>query len=857
MLLQTLPNWATETTLKDIVVDQGRDLDRNLAEVNKIVKNLGLKEIITDVDGIVKDTRARNDKFIRNMDKVGREFQQGVSGMNRVTDPLAGFSEVAGFAGKGFSAAGNAVDYFTNFMGRRVAAVGNIFGATSRGAGAGIQGMAAFSGALAPLMMEQEKNVRQLIEFGAVFDDGLRGATEMRKESAQMGMSIEEMTKSAEGMRTMLANIGPDIGQSTKGFFDFTGHLAANSRNDRGFNQFGLIATEFQKAMGDTATMLFSIGELETLNAQTKRRIADTFMATQALALGVAELSGLNREQLINSGLSAENNINIQGALLRQNEYLTNKYGDESVLQIKQNADYLSQLFGSMLPQLGSGTEEVMTTFIQRLNVTDNVEQAITPELQQIFALGDENMANAYKTLLEDALTGNIDRTEVTKRFRDLVNLTKDLPFAPPVNDQDFEAFNRLVNEANVVSDSFTTATDAEIDNKIESAGDKVEEADDAMEAIESTKAALRTLQHQVVPGYETLGGLFGGAKEGLADFRDMLIDMGIIDERTSTSVDELIGPITPGEGFTPGATPELSGYGGALDGNFGIGGGFSDESYSPTVPSNVSNASSTRTVTSADADEGIGEDRIVYKNQGATRNKELSTALFTVLNNAAMVTDPNMAIHITSGGQDRKGEGSRRTGSTRHDDGNAADLEVHVSGERLPITDPLHLSFIRNAFALGAKGGSADHDYMGSYRTHLDIIGTSSGGTKRWNFTPAFAQAQDEGLALAADPNNEVVQALRVLQQQEKETQEVESQVTTPNIQTVQPDNTRVQELQQEIQTLKDRNTEIESSRALSRRKSGERNQNTARIATLARELADITRSMQNESIVADGVNP
>ena len=90
------------------------------------------------------------------------------------------------------------------------------------------------------------------------------------------------------------------------------------------------------------------------------------------------------------------------------------------------------------------------------------------------------------------------------------------------------------------------------------------------------------------------------------------------------------------------------------------------------------------------------------------------------------MVTDPNLAVHITSGGQDKKGEGSRRTGSTRHDDGNAADLELHLAGKKLPINDPMFLSYVRNAFALGAKGGSADHDYMGSYRAP-DIAGTSA----------------------------------------------------------------------------------------------------------------------------------
>ena len=60
-----------------------------------------------------------------------------------------------------------------------------------------------------------------------------------------------------------------------------------------------------------------------------------------------------------------------------------------------------------------------MANFITRLNVTDNVEQSATPELQNIMAMGDEKFGLAYTTLVEDALTGKIDRKEITKRFRD------------------------------------------------------------------------------------------------------------------------------------------------------------------------------------------------------------------------------------------------------------------------------------------------------------------------------------------------------------------------------------------------------------------------------------------------------
>jgi hypothetical protein len=44
--------------------------------------------------------------------------------------------------------------------------------------------------------------------------------------------------------------------------------------------------------------------------------------------------------------------------------------------------------------------------------------------------------------------------------------------------------------------------------------------------------------------------------------------------------------------------------------------------------------------------------------------------------------------IQINSGGQDAVGEGNRRTGSTRHDRGRAADLQCVVEGTTLTFTD-------------------------------------------------------------------------------------------------------------------------------------------------------------------------
>jgi hypothetical protein len=85
--------------------------------------------------------------------------------------------------------------------------------------------------------------------------------------------------------------------------------------------------------------------------------------------------------------------------------------------------------------------------------------------------------------------------------------------------------------------------------------------------------------------------------------------------------------------------------------------------------------------------------------------------------------------INITSGGQDALGEGTRRTGSTRHDRGRAADLQLVRNGTTLTFTDeaahPVVVAFVTAAAAAGAIGIGAGVAYMGPRTIHVGF-GTS-----------------------------------------------------------------------------------------------------------------------------------
>lgn len=92
-------------------------------------------------------------------------------------------------------------------------------------------------------------------------------------------------------------------------------------------------------------------------------------------------------------------------------------------------------------------------------------------------------------------------------------------------------------------------------------------------------------------------------------------------------------------------------------------------------------------------------DDNVIYLfHQGTIRNRPVDPELMQTLSHIVKTKLPaGTIINVTSGGQDAKGEGTNRTGSTRHDvdehgHGQAVDLFLSVNGEKvLPGSHPEH----------------------------------------------------------------------------------------------------------------------------------------------------------------------
>lgn len=109
------------------------------------------------------------------------------------------------------------------------------------------------------------------------------------------------------------------------------------------------------------------------------------------------------------------------------------------------------------------------------------------------------------------------------------------------------------------------------------------------------------------------------------------------------------------------------------------------------------------------------------YSNQGATRSQPINSKLEQSL---SFLPDLGVTMQVFSGGQPDAAEGGARTGSVRHDNGNAADAFFFKDGRKLdwnnPQDRPIFEEIVKRGKAAGITGFGAGDGYMQPGSMHI-----------------------------------------------------------------------------------------------------------------------------------------
>lgn len=140
--------------------------------------------------------------------------------------------------------------------------------------------------------------------------------------------------------------------------------------------------------------------------------------------------------------------------------------------------------------------------------------------------------------------------------------------------------------------------------------------------------------------------------------------------------------------------------------------------------------------------------DFIRYANENAIRSQPLNDKLVSAL---SYLPKMGVTMEVFSGGQAAKGSGGKRTGSVRHDHGNAADVFFYKDGKKLdwanPQDRPIFEEIVRRGRQAGITGFGAGDGYMRPGSMHLGfgneaVWGAGGDGEN----APAWLRAAFEG---------------------------------------------------------------------------------------------------------------
>jgi hypothetical protein len=491
-MLGNVPAWATEATLEAITSHKKSD-------------NVKIKHAFKQMTGLefkFDEIKSKIDKASQSFDGA-KKLAKGVQsttdklfGMSaRDVDPLKGTTDIMKMVA---SAVDGVVGVATKFTSKIPYVGGAITGALKGVAGVGV--VAAGTAAIyATILMEQEKSLRTIIDYGMVVDD-LSQFTTMRDSVAAVGMSMQEMAKMLHGNKAMLANLPGDLVSATTDFIKFAGTVEESKE----IGSFGYNVEQQTVRLLEETKLMYMSGQLEQFGQIQKDKIRKNFESSSTMTTFLANKFGDQRSSLLALRSEALTNVDFMSAIARNGEYLAEKYGENAEANVKASSASMKMLFTKVLgPEFGAQSEQVFNRFIKDINIDANVLNDMPAEMiDQLNSMGPEVMAN-FKNIMEKAGTGQLTENQTVMAVH---KLTKSIANAEPRfgDDPIVQRANELIANARVAPEAFLDMTESTLTAGLSSVKELTKNASGTIESIDNSRIAFRTIITTMEPGYTT-----------------------------------------------------------------------------------------------------------------------------------------------------------------------------------------------------------------------------------------------------------------------------------------------------------------------------------------------------------------
>ena len=505
-LLSNLPSWASEETLDSIA-------SINPASYNQAIQ--AMRKLGVQLDPM--ETKRSSDKLKKEVSKTLKAVKQGEKAVSetlrtfdRDLDPLDSIISMQKIAADAVDGVAGAVSDLAG----NVPALGKMAQGVLSGARLGMAAAVGATAFFAKVLTEQEKSMRAMIDLGLVPED-LRIYDTIRQQAALTGMSFGELTAQFAQYKDMLVNTGGDFSRNAREVSQVIANVQSNSRvlGDMGYTTEQLSARFLEEA-----DLLYKLGQIESVNTVTQRRINENLRSSSEMATVMASLTGDSREAMLAARSEALKDVNFRLALHQNEAFLIENFGEGSVDRITEAQSIIKTAFESAVPGIGDLVADLLPNTVRNIQYDRTSVNDASDELKNILKFLPGDVQRQFFDIFDRAAVGDITDNEIVAAVG---TIAQGFSTAPTTfsNSADAVKFREMQATATLSLTSIKDATVESIQAQRAMVGTNAELADDSVDAIDEARIAFRTTVDTISPGFQTTStalGAFGGTVDTL-----------------------------------------------------------------------------------------------------------------------------------------------------------------------------------------------------------------------------------------------------------------------------------------------------------------------------------------------------
>lgn len=506
--------WASEETAEKLATMATRNSVKSTALATAIMQLHGvagadkLKSTIEDTTRELKKSTNKTKAFIERSkkytDKLG-SVGGGMSGLDAITELTGAGAEALSAGANGLSGIASAIPGL---------------GAATKGFAWLTGGVAATAGVVAvfsKLITQQEKELRTMIDLGLVLSDA-GNYTKLRETAANLGMGLNDYSAIMAGASNVLTGA---TGSLTEGSGKLLDMLTNPEFADR-IKKFGYTPKDLSMAMADELKQLYELNEINELNELDQRKVVRSFETGNRVGLFVANSLAGRKQELLDARKLIRDNANYKQAMLQNQEYYYNTFGEGAQENIKNFNDTFAMIAGPLLGEdLGNELIQVMADTANNIQYDHSPIQEMSSELVKKMKMLGPGVLEQFIELARAGQTNEIQSEGVAiAETAKLVSLIRQGPILEGYDQQILEV-GKVRASALLVEPELLNMSAEQIVERMNELVEDVEGADDQINTVGEISKAFLKAQHKITPGFDTMGTamkVFDDSLDGFAD---------------------------------------------------------------------------------------------------------------------------------------------------------------------------------------------------------------------------------------------------------------------------------------------------------------------------------------------------